>query len=206
MDYVVYWLFDETCTDPKRHGYVGVTGNPYGRFREHRDEQKNQNGKGSRGLPANFQFKVLFTGSETQCQMLEGALRPNRNVGWNKYRGSSEGSTYRRAKERQKSSHAKRSTLRKIEGKKHAPKSPEHREKIRQAALLRWQSKEAREKQSIDVKKGLRFIDRSGTNNPRWGQHLTESIKDKIRLKILERGGVSGRANPNYKHGRCVED
>jgi hypothetical protein len=114
---------------------------------------------------------------------IENQLRPTAGIGWNRLPGGPSG-------------HAA----------KGVPKSAEHREKIRQAALRRWASTDeaTREKHSKIVSKGLKHVDRSGANNPSFGKHQSDETKQKVRERITERGGVSGANNPNFRHGRRV--
>jgi NUMOD3 motif len=80
------------------------------------------------------------------------------------------------------------------------PKSPEHRENMRQAALRRYADPTERERTSKAVKRGLAHIDRSGKNNSRFGKHCSEETKEKLRRRIAERN-ISGSNNPNFKQG-----
>jgi hypothetical protein len=174
---VVYWLFDETCRDPERHGYIGVTVTWPRRLHRHRCEET------SAFLPDKFEGKVLFRGHIKACLALERKLRPHSNIGWNRLPGGLSG-------------HAG----------KGVPKSPEHREKIRQAALRRFAKPAERKRLSKAVKRGLKDVDQTGANNPMYGRHHSEETKQKIRERIDERGGVFGKANPNYRHGGFAKD
>ena len=132
-------------------------------------------------LPDRFEGEVIFKGTIKKCLELEQKLRPAPGIGWNKLPGGLGGYAG-----------------------KGIPKSPEHREKIRQAALRRYADPKARERLSRDVKRGLKHVDRSGANNHRFGVKLTEATKEKIRQRALERD-MSGASNPNYRHGRYTE-
>lgn len=170
---VVYWLFDEHCVCIWRHGYIGVTVRWPHRMHRHRCETE------SDFLPDNFQGKVLFRGHIKECLALETQLRPRAGIGWNRFPGGLSG-------------HASKGIA----------KSPEHREKIRQAALRRYADPAEHERTSRAAKLGLKNIDRSGAKNAMFGQHHSEQTKQKIRDKIAERGGITGERNPNYRHGR----
>jgi len=74
------------------------------------------------------------------------------------------------------------------------PKSPEHREKIRQATIARYRNPAEHEKTSRAVRRALRNIDRSGPNNPMFGCKMSEETKQKIRDKIIERMGRGAEA------------
>lgn len=86
-------------------------------------------------LPTQFSGQVLFKGSIKKCLALEQQLRPVANIGWNRYPGG-------------RSGHAA----------KGIPKSPEQREKMRQAALRRYADPTEHERTSRDVKKGLKNV------------------------------------------------
>jgi hypothetical protein len=64
--WIVYWLFDDTCTSPQTSGYVGVTCRYDDRMRRHRKRRA-----------SSFEITTLFTGSEDQCYALERELRPH---------------------------------------------------------------------------------------------------------------------------------
>lgn len=71
---VVYWLYNEFCTDPMIHGYVGITNNLPRRLGQHRKRKR---------IPDNFQWKILFEGTRDECLQEELRLRPDCFVGWN---------------------------------------------------------------------------------------------------------------------------
>jgi hypothetical protein len=127
----------------------------------------------------------LFEGTIKQCIALEQMLRPVARIGWNELPGGQFG-------------HAQ----------KGIPKSPEQREKMRQAALRRYADPAERERTSKDVKLGIKIKKRdyTGAKNPNYGKITSEAAKQKMRDKIAERGGVNGENNPNYRHGDYVED
>jgi hypothetical protein len=80
--HVCYWLFDSACSDPKQHGYVGVTASLPQRLARHRFNEI---------LPKNFRCEVIFSGTRVDCLEYELKLRPDFNVGWNKDRGGING-------------------------------------------------------------------------------------------------------------------
>lgn len=173
---VVYWLYDDRCICYFRHGYIGVTVSWPRRLWRHRAES-------SAFLPSDFEGKVLFRGHIKECLALEQQLRSTAGIGWNRYPGGRSGTAS-----------------------KGLPKSPEHKAKIRAAAFERWKDREARVAQSAAVKRGLKNVDRTGANNANFGKQTSEETKQKMRDRLAERGGVSGTNNPNYRHGRYVED
>jgi predicted GIY-YIG superfamily endonuclease len=191
----VYWLHDERCTDVFRHGYIGCSTHLPTRIAAHR---RGPGSKGSRLLPASFEVTVLFTGSETEALALEKKLRPYSGIGWNINPGGGRAAVGYKHSKAFKRLQARQASARF----KDVPKSDEHREKIRAAALRRWADPAKRAKQSKAVKKGLKGIDRSGANNPRFGKHCSEATKQKIRNRIAERGGINGANNPNWRGGR----
>ena len=72
---VVYWLFDASCVDPERHGYVGVTADLPNRLKKHRANERN------------LEHRILFEGPEHDCFALEALMRPQKAIGWNKASG-----------------------------------------------------------------------------------------------------------------------
>lgn len=71
-DHVVYWLFDDACSDPFQHGYVGLTNNLDHRLKVH--QRKNF---------SDFRVVVLFSGTRRQCAKEERRYRPQPEIGWN---------------------------------------------------------------------------------------------------------------------------
>lgn len=117
---VVYWLYDQTCFDPRKDGYVGVTGQkPPKRFIQHQYQAGIY-----RRVPKKFKSQILFRGSFEECDFLEEILRPHKFIGWNILPG------------------------------------------------------------------GSRSLKLHGIHNFRYGMHMSEKEKNKIRAKIIERGGI----------------
>ena len=85
------------------------------------------------------------------------------------------------------------------------PKSRKTRERMREAALRRYRDPVEREKTRAAVKKAFETIDRSGANNGHYGKPLSEATKQKIRDRLIERGGYAGSRNPNFRHGLYCE-
>lgn len=132
---IVYWLFNEHCTDPTKHGYVGVTVEPDRRLQRHRR---------SKSFPKGFQMTTLFEGTETECLQKEHELRPDVFIGWNKVSGgglppSHKGKT--RSPETRK---------RMAEGRKGMKFSDEHRQKLRIA-----RAKQIRSPMSAETKQRI---------------------------------------------------
>lgn len=75
--YIVYWLRDETCTNPMEHGYIGVTSRQRRREIIHRY---------SRRFPE-FELTILFRGGRAACLDAEKIFRPRPYIGWNKAPG-----------------------------------------------------------------------------------------------------------------------
>lgn len=149
---VLYWLYDDRCICPWRHGYIGVTVRLTNRLSAHRRS----------GHFPNFHCQILFTGSIIECAALEFKMRPNGMIGWNVGCGGNR-------------------------------KSIEQREKMRKRALTRWSDPAARVAHRAIVKAGLAGIDRSGMSNANYGKKTSEAAKQKMRDRIIERGGI---ANP----------
>jgi len=164
---VIYWLYDERCVCPWRHGYVGMTVSWPHRLFRHRSESE---------FPTkHFQGQILFQGTIKQCLKLEQQMRPSAGIGWNKAPGGLAG-------------HA-------LKG---IPKTPEQRERMRAAALARYQRPGEKERTSKAVLIGIKDRDQSGHNNPMFGKSMSEETKQKVRDKIAERGGITGKNNPNF--------
>jgi hypothetical protein len=134
-------------------------------------------------LPENFRIEVLFRGPKEDCLALEHRLRPTPHIGWNVGVGG-----FTNGK-----------------GLRGIPKSPEHRAKQREAALRRYADPAERKRTQRAVKKAFKTIDRSGANNAMFGRKQSEETKRKIGDKALARD-VSGKRNPNYRHGEYCED
>jgi len=64
---LVYWVYDETCSDPSYHGYVGVSENPLRRHSELCSVGR---------VPANSKLKDIFEGTREECLVRERQLRP----------------------------------------------------------------------------------------------------------------------------------
>jgi hypothetical protein len=72
-DCVVYWLFDDTCVCPQRHGYIGISKNLKRRLWRHRWAER---------FPE-FTVMIIGKGAVAECRKIEWALRPQINIGWN---------------------------------------------------------------------------------------------------------------------------
>jgi hypothetical protein len=177
--WVVYWLHNSSHTKPKTQGYIGVCIRRRLHLRIYRHRFNNRK---RHRFTSKFQWEILFTGSKKECFKLERNLRPRIKIGWNLASGGDEG---------------------RGSGSKGTPKSPEHRAKLSAAARARYTDPAERTRMSRSVKKALKGIDRTGANNPMFGRHMSEETKEKIRAKMEERG-VTGKFNPNYRHGRYV--
>jgi predicted GIY-YIG superfamily endonuclease len=73
---VVYWLRDDRCVCPWRHGYIGISINLTSRLKRHRSKRGTIKIK-------QFEATVLFRGTVDECFALEREIRPNPFVGWN---------------------------------------------------------------------------------------------------------------------------
>lgn len=81
MNYV-YWIYDETCIDITRDGYVGVTKDVNRRFRDHCRHKR---------VPENAKIKVVMEGTRQECFYHEKQLRPESGIGWNRAIGGAHG-------------------------------------------------------------------------------------------------------------------
>jgi hypothetical protein len=170
--HVVYWLYDAGCVSPKKDGYIGASNNPTKQAWRYEKAKKFGDKK--------FQMKILFWGSKEECLAVERQLRPHHGIGWNKGAGGFKDGS----------------------GCKGVAKSAEHKAKIRAAALARYQDPAEHKRTSRDVKRGLGRNHSVGVNNPMFGREMSDKSKQKIRDRIEQRGGVFGKNNPNYRHGR----
>jgi hypothetical protein len=172
-EWLIYWLFDDSCRDQRRHGCVGATKTTrlFARLNQHQHSPR---------LPKPFRYKILFRGSRKEALAREAKLRPRPYIGWNIGVGG-----FANGK-----------------GLKGLPKSPEQRAKMRAAALRRYTDPAEHARTSKTVKRGLKGIDRSGANNPNFGKQMSEAAKQKMRDSIATGGGRLGTDNPNYRHGR----
>jgi hypothetical protein len=183
IKWLVYWLYDPTCMSPiednawVEHGYIGAAALTH--FHQRMNQHRN-----SKRIPQGFYYSIIFQGSRKEALDLEAKLRPTPGIGWNMGVGG----------------FANGKGLRGI------PKSPEQREKMRQAALARYAKPGEKERTAKAVKRGLKNVDRTGANNPNFGKTTTEATKQLMRQRLKERGGYKGRRNPNYRHGDYVED
>ena len=82
MKNYVYWIYDNTCIDPSKDGYIGVTHNVQNRYKTHL-----RNGR----VPIGSTFKILLESSREICFLYEKELRPIKNIGWNNAPGGSHG-------------------------------------------------------------------------------------------------------------------
>ena len=171
---VLYWLRDERFefACPFHHGYIGVSSRWPQRLHRHKS--------GKHFCAKNVCWQILYEGTEQGCLALEKKLRPRPYIGWNIAAGGGH-----------------------LEGHlKGIPKSLEWRAQMSITALERYCDPAEKEKTSKAVRRGLKDIDRSGANNHRFGTHMSEATKQKMRDKVIERGGVTGANNPMFGRRR----
>lgn len=156
--WVVYWLFDEKCTNPHQHGLIGATGRLWQRMFQHRE---NKSGR----LPENFRVEILLRATKSECLAYEAELRPQPGIGWNVGIGG----------------FANGRGLRGI------AKTEEHRAKQRAAALARYADPTERARTAEAVRKAFEGGDFRRKSK---GHSQTEATKQKIRDRIIERGGI----------------
>ena len=156
----VYWIHDNTCSSIN-DGYVGVSKNPFDRFKAH---------LGTNRVPSNSSLKVIFAGSRVDCFTEERRLRPGPGIGWNSAIGGSQGfkdgfvhSSITKAKLKNAWTE-ERKLVAKIW-------------KTEQNKLLKGQK---RPKQSASI---------SGKLNPMYGKTHTHEAKEKIRKANLLKVG-----------------
>jgi NUMOD3 motif-containing protein len=166
-DYVVYWLFDETCKSRKKHGYIGVTCQLKIRISNHRKRQTRK-----------FLYRVIFKGTKEECLAYEKRLRPTINIGWNTAVGGNSGYLSPQWYEATKASW-KNGRVSGMTGKKHSS------ETIRKMKAARHKmEKENRvyrggnggHRHTEETKAKLRAA-RLSQPDPRLGQHHSEETK-----------------------------
>jgi hypothetical protein len=173
---VIYWLHDDRCICPWRHGYIGISTRYVFRLRYHRRDKR---------WPPNFQATVLFTGSLLECRKLEYRLRPHLGIGWNENPGGGKthGPKIRLAMKGRTISWgdkiAKTLTghIRTLESRakqsasaKGIPKSPEWRIKASAAAKTRYSKPGEKERTAATVRKALKGINRLQRHYRKHGQ------------------------------------
>lgn len=95
----VYWVCLSTHTDLEREGYVGVSINPWNRFKQHKTNCQSTHHRYNKDFKKHLRdeevlLKVLVQASEEYCYTLEHKLRPMINIGWNQAVGGNNGSNY----------------------------------------------------------------------------------------------------------------
>lgn len=75
----LYWIYEDTyCFSlPHKHGYVGVSEDPNGRWRSVRFGKNKPKAE----------LLILYEGAREECLRKERKLRPNLHIGWNVARG-----------------------------------------------------------------------------------------------------------------------
>jgi hypothetical protein len=148
FNWLVYWLYDDTCRNYREDGCVGAT-------RASRIFQRLNQHRKSKRIPKDFRYEIIFRGPQKAALAFEAQLRPRPYIGWNiGVGGFANGG-----------------------GGKGIPKSSEHREKQRQAALRRYQDPAERARTAAAVKRAFKDIDRSGPNNSHFGKPHSEESK-----------------------------
>jgi hypothetical protein len=174
---LVYWLYDNHCVCPWRHGYVGISANWSRRLKRHRS---------NRGA---FQWKHLFVGSIDDCLNLERRLRPQPGIGWNEAPGGEYGGGSAPKKQKTRELMRKSALLRYTD--------PAERE--RTALIVREALKEIDRSgpansnygkttsEATKKKMRLKIQERGGVagpNNPIFGKPRPDHVKNAIRLKL----------------------
>jgi hypothetical protein len=77
---VVYWLYDDQCVCPWRHGYIGISRRWLNRLKRHRALRRRS-----------FKWRILFSGTTADCLLIERTLRPTFGIGWNEAPGGEYG-------------------------------------------------------------------------------------------------------------------
>jgi hypothetical protein len=179
-DCVVYWLHDDSCVCPWRHGYIGISARWKYREADHRRSGR---------WPEGYLATILFRGNREECLATEKEFRPVSGVGWNRAVGGkpivllSEASRarMREARLRQKLSETTReklrvsSTGRTNRGRVGQKKSEEERRKIALTKTGKKMSDEACRKLS----------ERMIGKRCHLGHHHSEETKRIIAMKKI---------------------
>lgn len=182
---VVYWLYDERCICPWRHGYIGVSIQFDARLQRHRNRAGTR--KSAVGIPLIFDHKIPFVGTLDECLALEEKLRPHVRIGWNRARGGRKPwLDYRH----DAGTRARISAAAKASGHSKGPRSPEFCAKMSAAALRRY-ADPAQHAATATRLKAMNF-DRTGRNNGHFGKPHSELAKQTIselkQTTICKRG------------------
>ena len=158
---VVYWLYDEKCICPWRHGYIGISINFKNRLKQHRNSHRKP-----------FEHEILFQGSTEDCLSIEAQMRPDPFIGWNRAPGG-------------------------IDGPGREPKSADTKQKMREAALLRFSDPNERKKMS-KIQTGREIT---------WGEKIAAG-KRGIKASAAARAKMSatrkGRPAPPRTAAHCA--
>src|SRR5262245_9503464 len=77
-DCCLYWIKDESCADPPKDGYIGLTNDIKSRWYNHRR---------SGNFPPSATIEILYRGTRIECAKRERIYRPGTNKGWNRSHG-----------------------------------------------------------------------------------------------------------------------
>lgn len=155
---VVYWLFDDKCVCPWRHGYVGVTTCWRKRIERHR-----------RVFGQVFSTQILYRGTKSECLKVEWQFRPHSRIGWNAYPGGAKtraGAIIGAIGRRRMSEAAK----------KRPPRSPETLEKLRVRKIGTTNKGRIGQRKTEDEKKKIAESNR--------GKTLGEDTRRRISLSL----------------------
>lgn len=151
-------------------GYIGVSKNPFGRFKDHLSSSR---------VPSNSKMKVIFAGSRKECFDKERKYRPKPGMGWNSAVGGSHG--FR-------------------EGFVHSAKTKEKLKfawtKERKERAKEWKANQ--NKLLIGQKRPKQSNAISGTNNPMFGKTHTLEAREKIKKANLSRESPPGNFQDLY--------
>lgn len=175
MSCVVYWLFDDCCVCPWRHGYIGISVQFDARLKRHRDRAGTR--KSAVGVPPIFDHKILFSGTVDECVALEERMRPHKNIGWNRAVGGREPWLDYKHDDEMRAILSAIASARKRE-----PHSPETRVKMSTAARRRYDADPSWHAETIAR---LKTFDHAGENNGNFGKRHSEASKQMMRERRL---------------------
>ena len=87
MTFVVYWIREQSHTDPATQGYIGVSGNVQRRFERHRLCENGTNAYLRHAIEKygwdNLVRSILLEADKQCCLDFETKMRPTEKIGWN---------------------------------------------------------------------------------------------------------------------------
>lgn len=214
---ILYWLHDDSCSNPWVDGYIGITFCFKHRMYQHRYSKS----RSSKRIPKDFRTQILFNGTLDECSALETKMRSHPDIGWNIASG---GNGCKRQSETSKqklrdaiiargglagANHPRFGTHCSEETKQRLsiPCPETKKQKIRDAILARaapgpWLGKQLSETTKQKLREARLGKRHSEASKQKMRQtHATDITKQKFRATIAAQGGRSGANNSFFgKH------